>query len=130
MANSPLAIRPNPHSVTAPTIITMSSPTATSDAQSPARARRPSMAEALAASADLEEALVSPTTTEHRRDSLSSSTAAGDEAERARTATEAWKPAMNRRLSWNREEQKRSLQMGSIADVTTGPGFTERSATA
>lgn len=90
MANSPLAIRPNPHSVTAPTIITMSSPTATSDAQSPA----------------------------------------GDEAERARTATEAWKPAMNRRLSWNREEQKRSLQMGSIADVTTGPGFTERSATA
>ncbi|KAL8377418.1 hypothetical protein RB595_008207 [Gaeumannomyces hyphopodioides] len=146
-----MPIRPNPnsaaanldHPTTAPTpasgtttIVTMSSSTATSanggDVQqtrpAPTTARRQSVAEALAASADLEEALVSPTTTaEHRRDSLSSA-ADGEGAERARTATKAWVPAMNRRQSWNREEQKHSLHMSSIADVKTGPGFSERGA--
>ncbi|KAL8342853.1 hypothetical protein RB598_004286 [Gaeumannomyces tritici] len=143
--SSPLAIRPTPNSATAnldhpttttaPTTstVTMSSSTATSanaqqQAHTTPKARRQSTAEALAASADLEEALVSPTTgttAEHhrRRDSLD-----GEAAERARTAAEAWKPAMDRRQSWNREEQKHSLQMSSIADVKTGPGFSERGA--
>ncbi|GKT93367.1 hypothetical protein Ct61P_11217 [Colletotrichum tofieldiae] len=29
-------------------------------------------------------------------------------------------------LSWNKEDQKRELQMSHIDDVKTGPGFTER----
>lgn len=38
----------------------------------------------------------------------------------------SWKPSFGRRQSWNKEDQKRELQMSHIGDVKTGPGFTER----
>ncbi|KZL79416.1 hypothetical protein CI238_01352 [Colletotrichum incanum] len=40
--------------------------------------------------------------------------------------TNSWKPSFERRQSWNKEDQKRQLQMSHIDDVKTGPGFTER----
>ncbi|GKT61634.1 hypothetical protein ColTof4_02732 [Colletotrichum tofieldiae] len=40
--------------------------------------------------------------------------------------TNSWKPSFERRQSWNKEDQKRELQMSHIDDVKTGPGFTER----
>nr|XP_036577882.1 uncharacterized protein CTRU02_12189 [Colletotrichum truncatum]KAF6784978.1 hypothetical protein CTRU02_12189 [Colletotrichum truncatum] len=55
----------------------------------------------------------------------SSSHAAAD-AVRAIERTNSWKPSFERRQSWNKEDQKRALQMSHIEDVKTGPGFTER----
>ncbi|KAG6252830.1 hypothetical protein E4U23_008379 [Claviceps purpurea] len=42
-------------------------------------------------------------------------------------AATAWKP-FNRRQSWNREEQKREMQMREVGTVKskTGSGFTEK----
>ncbi|KAG6048401.1 hypothetical protein E4U16_005177 [Claviceps sp. LM84 group G4] len=43
-------------------------------------------------------------------------------------AATAWKPAIDRRQSWNREEQKREMQMREVGAVKskTGSGFTEK----
>ncbi|TDZ17259.1 hypothetical protein Cob_v009827 [Colletotrichum orbiculare MAFF 240422] len=48
------------------------------------------------------------------------------EAARVIERTNSWKPSFERRQSWNKEDQKRELQMSHIEDVKTGPGFTER----
>jgi len=48
------------------------------------------------------------------------------DAQRAMSSTDAWKPAFNRRQSWNKEEHKRELQMSKVSDVKETPGFTER----
>ncbi|WYZ46018.1 hypothetical protein EsH8_IX_000243 [Colletotrichum jinshuiense] len=55
-------------------------------------------------------------------------TGANPSAEAARVIerTNSWKPSYGRRQSWNKEDQKRELQMSHIEDVKTGPGFTER----
>ena len=49
------------------------------------------------------------------------------EAERAMGSAAAWKPALDRRQSWNRQEHKHELQMSKVGDVKEGPGFSERS---
>ena len=65
--------------------------------------------------------------------STSSGTATGAEgrtdagAARAMDSTNSWKPSFERRQSWNKEDQKRALQMTGIDNVKTGPGFSERS---
>ncbi|KAG5935979.1 hypothetical protein E4U60_002851 [Claviceps pazoutovae] len=43
-------------------------------------------------------------------------------------AATAWKPSFDRRQSWNREEQKREMQMREVGAVKakTGSGFTEK----
>jgi hypothetical protein len=41
--------------------------------------------------------------------------------------TNSWKPSFERRQSWNKEDQKRALQMTGIDSVQTGPGFSEKS---
>ncbi|KAG5946401.1 hypothetical protein E4U59_003936 [Claviceps monticola] len=43
-------------------------------------------------------------------------------------AATAWKPSFDRRQSWNREEQKREMQMRGVGAVKakTGSGFTEK----
>lgn len=48
------------------------------------------------------------------------------DAQRVMSATQAWKPALDRRQSWDNQEYKRELQMSRIGDVQTGQGFTER----
>jgi hypothetical protein len=48
-------------------------------------------------------------------------------ASRAMSHTNDWKPSFQRKQSWNKEDQKRALQMTGIDSVKTGPGFTERS---
>lgn len=70
-----------------------------------------------AASTPLSQDLMSPVspTTEH----------SAADAQRAMEHTQAWKPKLDRRQSWDDQEHKRELQMGRIADVKTGPGFTE-----
>ncbi|KEY69945.1 hypothetical protein S7711_06477 [Stachybotrys chartarum IBT 7711] len=50
-----------------------------------------------------------------------------DAADRAMSHTNEWKPSFERRQSWNKEDQKRALQMTGIDRIKTGPGFTERS---
>lgn len=40
-------------------------------------------------------------------------------------STSAWKPSLDRRQSWNKEDQKRALQMTGVSNVKTGPGFSE-----
>ncbi|KAI9152151.1 hypothetical protein HJFPF1_09376 [Paramyrothecium foliicola] len=47
-------------------------------------------------------------------------------ASRAIDSTNSWKPSFERRQSWNKEDQKRALQMTGIDSVKTGPGFSER----
>uniref|UniRef100_L2FIY6 Uncharacterized protein n=1 Tax=Colletotrichum fructicola (strain Nara gc5) TaxID=1213859 RepID=L2FIY6_COLFN len=44
------------------------------------------------------------------------------EAARVIERTNSWKPSFERRQSWNKEDQKRELQMSHIEDVKTGPG--------
>jgi hypothetical protein len=39
---------------------------------------------------------------------------------------EAWKPHLDRRQSWSKEEHKHALQMSGVQDVKAGPGFSER----
>ncbi|KAG5990200.1 hypothetical protein E4U52_004855 [Claviceps spartinae] len=43
-------------------------------------------------------------------------------------AATAWIPSFDRRQSWNREEQKREMQMREVGAVKskTGSGFTEK----
>lgn len=48
------------------------------------------------------------------------------DAARAIDHTNAWKPALDRRQSWNKEDQKHALQMSAVAGANTGPGFTEK----
>ncbi|KZZ99539.1 hypothetical protein AAL_02111 [Moelleriella libera RCEF 2490] len=43
-------------------------------------------------------------------------------------AATAWKPALDRRQSWNKEDQKRAVQMTAVDEVKAGPGFTEKAA--
>lgn len=41
--------------------------------------------------------------------------------------TDSWKPHVDRRQSWSKEDQKRSLQMTGMADGNgVGAGFSER----
>ena len=47
-------------------------------------------------------------------------------ARHAMAHTDSWKPCIDRRQSWSKEDQKRELQMSGIADGG-GAGFTERS---
>jgi hypothetical protein len=47
-------------------------------------------------------------------------------AARALDGANAWKPSFERRQSWNKEDQKRALQMTGIDNVKTGPGFSEK----
>ena len=47
-------------------------------------------------------------------------------AARAMEATNSWKPSINRRQSWSKEDQKHKLQMSRVGDVVIGPGFSER----
>ncbi|KAF6812017.1 hypothetical protein CPLU01_14989 [Colletotrichum plurivorum] len=54
------------------------------------------------------------------------STHSAADAARAIERTNSWKPSFERRQSWNKEDQKRELQMSHIDNVKTGPGFTER----
>jgi hypothetical protein len=56
---------------------------------------------------------------------LQSPTRAAD-AKRAMSAAAAWKPAMDRRPSWDKQDYKRAMQMTGIEDVQSGPGFSER----
>jgi len=70
------------------------------------------------AAAPLEESLASPV-------EPTSARAAAD-AKRAMSVTDAWKPALDRRQSWDNQEYKRELQMSSIDEVKTGPGFSEK----
>ncbi|OLN95833.1 hypothetical protein CCHL11_02689 [Colletotrichum chlorophyti] len=73
-----------------------------------------------------------PTATTSNQPSLATSTSAGapshsaSEAARVIERTNSWKPSFERRQSWNKEDQKRELQMSHIDEVKTGPGFTER----
>jgi hypothetical protein len=54
----------------------------------------------------------------------------GNDAAPARgiTSTNAWKPSLDRRQSWSKEDQKHALHMSAMEDVKTGPGFTEKPA--
>ena len=40
--------------------------------------------------------------------------------------TNSWKPSLDRRQSWSKEDQKHALQMSSLDGVKTGPGFSEK----
>ncbi|KAM4058857.1 hypothetical protein HRG_008260 [Hirsutella rhossiliensis] len=51
------------------------------------------------------------------------------DAARAIDHTNAWKPSLDRRQSWNKEDQKHVLQMSGMAVGNTGPGFTEKPTT-
>lgn len=51
---------------------------------------------------------------------------AAADAKRAMTATDAWKPVLDRKQSWSNQEYKHEMQMGDLDDVKAGPGFTER----
>ena len=57
-------------------------------------------------------------------DEVASPTKAAD-AKRAMSAAAAWKPAMDRRQSWDAQEHKREMMMTRISDVQEGPGFSE-----
>jgi len=57
-------------------------------------------------------------------DEVSSPTKAAD-AKRAMSATAAWKPALDRRQSWDAQEHRREMMMTRISDVQAGPGFSE-----
>ena len=70
-----------------------------------------------------EELLASPTTS---TDGGNIKAQSGADAQRAMSATQAWKPALDRRQSWDNQEYKRELQMSRIGETPTGPGFTER----
>jgi hypothetical protein len=48
------------------------------------------------------------------------------DAAKVMSHTNEWTPQFNRRQSWNKEDQKRELQMSGIEGVKTGPGFSER----
>lgn len=78
----------------------------------------PKLNTAVADASDLSTDLTSPVspTTPHQT----------ADAKRAMSATAAWKPALDRRQSWDNQEYKHKLQMTGISDVKTGPGFTER----
>lgn len=39
---------------------------------------------------------------------------------------DAWKPALDRRQSWSKEDQKHALQMSGMAGAGSAPGFTEK----
>ncbi|TLS24968.1 hypothetical protein PpBr36_07787 [Pyricularia pennisetigena] len=77
---------------------------------------RPSTAEAVAATADLSEALASPTTEKQQ-----------SELQQAPPQTE-WKPSLDRRQSYAKEEHKRSMQMSALGgdNSSGGQGFTEK----
>ncbi|UNI16849.1 hypothetical protein JDV02_003245 [Purpureocillium takamizusanense] len=47
-------------------------------------------------------------------------------AARAMDHTNSWKPSLDRRQSWSKEDQKHALQMSSLDGVKAGPGFTEK----
>lgn len=38
----------------------------------------------------------------------------------------AWKPNLDRRQSWSKQDQKREMHITTIDQVKTGPGFTEQ----
>lgn len=40
-------------------------------------------------------------------------------------AGSVWKPSVDRRQSFSKEDHKRAMQMTTIDAVKTGPGFTE-----
>ncbi|KAF6813969.1 hypothetical protein CPLU01_14522 [Colletotrichum plurivorum] len=46
--------------------------------------------------------------------------------QRAMSFTEAWRPVVNRRNSYKKEDLKHELQMALICDIKTGPGFSEK----
>lgn len=48
------------------------------------------------------------------------------DAQRAMSRTDSWKPAFNRRQSWNKEEHKHAQHIPQIDAVKEGPGFSER----
>lgn len=55
------------------------------------------------------------------------SAAAQAQAARAVAATASWKPNLDRRQSWSKEDQKHQLHMSRVEDVRPGcPGFSER----
>jgi hypothetical protein len=57
---------------------------------------------------------------------LTSEEMAETPTQRAMNRTNSWKPNFERRQSWNKEDQKRALQMTGIDDVKSGSGFSER----
>ena len=69
--------------------------------------------------ADLSKDLMSPTSPASPQSTAN--------AQRAMSSTSAWKPNLDRRQSWKKEDQKRELQMSNVGDVKEGPGFSERS---
>ncbi|TLD10112.1 hypothetical protein PgNI_06431 [Pyricularia grisea] len=80
------------------------------------RQHKPSTAEAVAATADLSNALASPTTEKQH-----------SELQQAPPQTE-WKPSLDRRQSYAKEEHKRSMQMSALGGENNsgGQGFTEK----
>ncbi|EHA57523.1 hypothetical protein MCOR27_007549 [Pyricularia oryzae] len=78
---------------------------------------KPSTAEAVAATADLSDALASPTAEKQH-----------PELQQAPPQTE-WKPSLGRRQSYAKEEHKRSMQMSALGgdNNSGGQGFTEKS---
>ena len=48
------------------------------------------------------------------------------DAARAMKSAESWKPSLARTQSFNKEEQKRDLQMTGLGSVKPGAGFSEK----
>ncbi|KAK6828467.1 hypothetical protein PG990_010463 [Apiospora arundinis] len=48
------------------------------------------------------------------------------DAARAMKSADSWKPSLARTQSFNKEEQKRDLQMTGLGSVKSGPGFSEK----
>lgn len=48
------------------------------------------------------------------------------DAARAMTRTNSWTPTLERRSTYDMEDQKRQMQMTGVAAVREEPGFTER----
>ncbi|KAG6242063.1 hypothetical protein E4U24_005858 [Claviceps purpurea] len=64
---------------------------------------------------------------DHKPPTVNTTTTTATATATVMAAATAWKP-FNRRQSWNREEQKREMQMREVGTVKskTGSGFTEK----
>ncbi|KAG6185134.1 hypothetical protein E4U27_000705 [Claviceps purpurea] len=64
---------------------------------------------------------------DHKPPTVNTTTTTATSTATVMAAATAWKP-FNRRQSWNREEQKREMQMREVGTVKskTGSGFTEK----
>ncbi|KAG6139028.1 hypothetical protein E4U38_000126 [Claviceps purpurea] len=64
---------------------------------------------------------------DHKPPTVNTTTTTTTATSTVMAAATAWKP-FNRRQSWNREEQKREMQMREVGTVKskTGSGFTEK----